>query len=282
MKYGYTAKALKVLALLDTSDARTFRLLIRTLPGKLRNFTPLVAAETILACAAVDVEPLVVYHRLRGHRLYRMLTAQLAQDVAALSPKMVCDVFAALARVGQREDDLKRAIEEVVDKRPFKFHLEHLVSLLRDFGVLGFRSRDLRFLACQRRHQLPECTPSALCAVPYALALHPSQSQNPKACDETERLFLAEVSKLLCTSGAYLLPSDPRAFRTKDDFWFQEMRQRHFRLRRRAKLAGVAVVPAARPPVIETALAAKDTENVEEEERSFDAAAVVPTSVNGV
>lgn len=276
MRYGYNAKALKVLAFLETSDTRTFRLLIRTLPRSVRTFSPLVAAETILACAAVQVEPKAVYHRLRGSKLYRMLVFQLSPEIGALSAKMVCDVFAALARVKQKEGDLKAATEALVLRRPFKFHLEHLVSLLRDFGALGLTSPGIRALVVERASELSECTPSALCAVPYALARHPRGVQGqPDAlghcalfAQAEEAALLAELSKLLCLPGAYALPNRPGAFRSKDDLWFKQMRQRHYRLRRRAKAIGMAVAPGTSSEVPTTA-------NEEEEDDDAGAAAIV-------
>eukprot|EP00927_Polykrikos_kofoidii_P049707 TRINITY_DN43722_c0_g1_i1.p1 TRINITY_DN43722_c0_g1~~TRINITY_DN43722_c0_g1_i1.p1 ORF type:complete len:813 (-),score=127.31 TRINITY_DN43722_c0_g1_i1:122-2560(-) len=271
MKYEYPAKALKVLAFLETADARTFRLLIRSVPRRAYTLSPQVTAETIMACATVGVDPTSKYHSLRGARLYGMLANQLTRSIGALSSKMTCDVFASLARVGRKEVEMALAVEIVAANRPYKFHAEHLVSLLRDFASLDFKSPSLRAMLLLRREELAECTPSALCALPAALAQHrppmpfaltaPRSETSPGLNNKNELIpptaveedngkaaeewLLHETSKLLCKPGAYALPSDPRAFKSKDDFWFKQLRQRNFRLRRRAKMAGGAVAPAS-------------------------------------
>eukprot|EP00928_Gymnodinium_smaydae_P046186 TRINITY_DN30775_c0_g1_i1.p1 TRINITY_DN30775_c0_g1~~TRINITY_DN30775_c0_g1_i1.p1 ORF type:complete len:799 (-),score=190.34 TRINITY_DN30775_c0_g1_i1:74-2470(-) len=253
MKYGYNAKALRILATLDVGDTRTYRSLIRSLPKQVWKFPPNVSAETIIACAAVGVEPDIVYHRLRGNALYCMLTHQLARDVGSLSAKMTCDVFAALAKAGSKEPEMKMALEAVVAQRPYKFHAEHLCSLLRDLGAVGLKSPQVRELLLRRRHELPDCTPSGLSAVPRALAAHPrpyvANGSDPSAAaaesSTLEAELLEDVARLLCTPGEYQLPSDGRVFRSKDDLWFQRLKQRHFRLRRKARLAGKAVAPGA-------------------------------------
>merc|ERR1740122_881150 len=179
------------------------------------------------------------------------LTHRLTRDVGSLTNKMICDVFAALARVGQAEAELKLAVEALVSKRPYKFHAEHLISLLRDFALLQHKSPSLRTLLLGRSAELADCTPSALCAVPEALAGHPRPvvgdlSALAVAGADSEGALLVEVSRLLCKPGMYQLPKDPRVFRSKDDFWWQQIRQRNYRLRRRAAIAGKFIDPG--PP----------------------------------
>lgn len=248
MKYHYPAKALKILAFLETADKRTFRLLIRNQARCIRYLDPLLTADALMACVAVKVEPDVIYHRLRGKFLYHMLAQKLLPEVGSIPSKKVCDVVAALAQAGQPERDLFIHIEVLVNQRPYKFHAEHLVSLLRDFAKLEYRSGDLRATLLERREELRDCTPSALCALPSALAGHP-RKKSPSSVTvgrlrEEEETFLEIASQLLCQPGSYCLPADPRTFRSKDDLWWQQLRQRHFRLRRRAAVAGTAVQPA--------------------------------------
>jgi len=247
MKPVYTAKALKVLTQLETGDRRTFRLLVRTLPRGIFWLPPEAAAESVLALVNIQVEPSTFLHKLPGSRIYNNLCCRLMQCLGALSAKMTCDVLAALAHVGHRQPEFTHAAEAIVNNRPFKFHAEHLVSLLSAFFKLRHPSPGLRSMLVDRRRELSECTPSALCAVPEVLAGHPRPqgSADDVAC-ATEQDMLAEVSRLLCKPGAYTLPSNKDAFRTKDDFWWQELRQRHFKTRRRAARTGTAVEPVKR------------------------------------
>lgn len=247
MKSQYPAKALKVLAFLETGDKRTFRMLIRSQGKCIRLLDPVLTADTIMACVAVSVEPEAVYHRLRGSSLYYGLIMHLLPNVGSLSAKKTCDVLAALVKPGMSVPVFMHSIEAVVKQRPFKFHAEHLVSLLRDFAALGHRSPVVRGLLAGRAAELAECTPSALCSLPAALAGHPAPSEGGGGSDarpDEEERMLAEAARLLCEPGVYRLPSDPRAFRSKDDFWWQQLRQRHFRLRKRAAGANTAVEPA--------------------------------------
>lgn len=235
MKYEYPAKALKVLAFLEAGDKRTFRSLIRHLPRRLYSLPPLLTAESVIACVSVGVEPGEVYHRLRGERLFRILAHHLTPRVEALPAKVICDVTAALAKVERREAELFAAIETLVLKRPFKFHAEHLVSLLRDFAALHHSGgAGLRALLGQRCTELHECTPSALCLVPSVLASH-------RGGDETA--IMAEVSTLLLQPGEYALPKDPRPFRAKDDLWWQRLRLRNYRTRRRGAATAAVALP---------------------------------------
>lgn len=244
MKYNYPAKALKVLAHLEVGDKRTYRALIRTLPRRMWIFSAQTLAETIIACATINVEPSYVYHRLRGGKLYRMLTTQLISKVKELTAKTTCDVWAALANVGQREPELAVVVESLALARPWKFHSEHLISLLRDYGRLGHKSTEMRFMLVQRSGELQECTPSALAAIPSVLAAHDRRGTD--ASEDHD--LLTETSRLLCQPGSYSLPADARIFRHKDAFWWQQLRQRHFRIRRKMRKANAAVEPAPEAP----------------------------------
>jgi len=258
MKDQYPAKALKVLAFLEAADKRTFRLLIRNQLRCIKSLDPVLTADTIMACVALQVAPDTVYHRLWGGTLYHMFTVNLLKGLGSLSAKKTCDVVAALASAGQIEHDLMHVVAGIVVARPYKFHAEHLISLLRDFATCRHKETDMRALLLDRHDQLPECTPSALCSLPDALFGHQARSFSVAGGDSTtsgglghgsenshrdDAEILAEASRLLCAPGAYRLPLDPRALRSKDDFWWQQLRQRHFRLRRRAAAAGVAVEP---------------------------------------
>ncbi|CAJ1408472.1 unnamed protein product [Effrenium voratum] len=242
MKYRYPAKALKILAFLEVGDKRTLRLLVRSVPRAISYLNPQAAAETIMACAKLDIQPEDVFHRVQGWRIYLVLMKKLLPDIGSLTPKMTCDVVAAIAKAGQREYQFVHHVEAAVEQRPFKFHAEHLVSLLRDFAILKQPCPLLRRQLLTRGHELSECTPSGLCALPEALAGHPALP-GAEGEDAKEQL-LEKAAELLCKPGAYRLPSDGRAFRSKDDFWWEQMRQRHFRLRRKAKDRGHSVAPA--------------------------------------
>eukprot|EP00913_Durusdinium_trenchii_P009020 g8486.t1 len=158
---------------------------------------------------------------------------KLMPNLGSLTPKMTCDVVAAFAKAGQKEFQFALHVEAAVEQRPFKFHAEHLISLLRDFATLQQPCLKLRQQLLKRHHELPECTVSGLCALPEALAGHPGGE-----IQEVEQQMLETMSELLCKPEAYQLPKDGR-----DDFWWQQMRQRHFRLRRKALERGSAVAP---------------------------------------
>jgi len=230
MKDHYPAKALKILAFLDLGDKRTFRLLIRTLPRTIPRLSAQGTADTIMACAAIDVVPTATYHRLKGTRLYQKLVSKLLPDIASLPPITLCNVFAALVQVGHKPTELCSNMEALVKHRPFKFHVEHLISLLRDFRHFEHRGQDIFIQLLRRQQELSECTPSALSAVPFVLAGQPRPIAGPQ--EEAEHKFLREVSRLLCKPGNYALPEDARSYRKKDDLWWQKLRQKHFRLRR--------------------------------------------------
>lgn len=238
MRYSYPAKALRVLAFLEVGDKRTLRLLVRSVPRSISYLTPQAAAETIVACVSLDIKPQDVFHRLKAWRLYLVLMKKLMPNLGSLTPKMTCDVVAAFAKAGQKEFQFALHVEAAVEQRPFKFHAEHLISLLRDFATLQQPCLKLRQQLLKRHHELPECTVSGLCALPEALAGHPGGE-----IQEVEQQMLETMSELLCKPEAYQLPKDGRVFRSKDDFWWQQMRQRHFRLRRKALERGSAVAP---------------------------------------
>lgn len=240
MKYSYPAKALKILAFLEVGDKRTLRLLVRNVPRSISYLSPQAAAETIVSCVSLDIQPEDVFHRLKAWRLYLVLLKKLMPELGSLTPKMTCDVVAAIAKAGQKEFQFAVHVEAAVDQRPFKFHAEHLISMLRDFATLQQPCAKMRRLLLNREHELPECTPSALCALPAALAGHQTGPDE----DQVEERMLERISDLLCKPGVYKLPTDGRVFRSKDDFWWEQMRQRHFRLRRRAKERGSAVPTA--------------------------------------
>merc|ERR1711971_29452 len=178
------------------------------------------------------------------------LCLNLEHCVGSLSGKKTCDVVAALAKAGHKERTLMHAVEGVVATRPFKFHAEHFISLLRDFSKLGLYSPGMKNLLLEREAELSECTPSALCSLPSALAGHATPQAGITGVlstvgpDEAEEELTRAASKLLCEEGHYRLPSDARVFRPKDDFWWQQLRQRHFRLKRRAAAQGKEVSTA--------------------------------------
>ncbi|CAE7879051.1 unnamed protein product, partial [Symbiodinium necroappetens] len=100
---------------------------------------------------------------------------KLLPNISALSPKMTCDVLAAVAKAGQKEAEFLQHVEAAVNERPYKYHAEHLISMLRDLSLLKAASAPLRAHLMQRHFELADCTPSALCALPTALAGHPAE-----------------------------------------------------------------------------------------------------------
>eukprot|EP00435_Cladocopium_sp_Y103_P053012 s631_g16.t2 len=168
------------------------------------------AAETIVSCVSLDIQPQDVFHRLKAWRLYLVLLKKLMPELGSLTPKMTCDVVAAIAKAGQKEFQFAVHVEAAVEQRPFKFHAEHLISMLRDFASLQQPCAKMRRLLLKREHELPECTPSALCALPAALAGHRSGDEG-----QVEQRMLEIISDLLCKPGAYRLPTDGRVFRSK-------------------------------------------------------------------
>jgi len=248
MKGGYITKALKVLAHLEVSDKRTFRLLVRALQRELHLMSGTVAAETIVALAMVDIQPEELYHRTRGEKVYRLVTHVLTNHVNEVPSKLLCEVFSALARVRLPEQEMALATVTTVQEFPHKYHAEHVVSLLRDFAQLRYTSCDLRSVLVARRGELAECTPSAICVVPEVLATHPravTGTARPEAMARVEAEMLEDVSRMLREPGVYRLPDNAGAFRTKDDFWWKQLQLRNYRRRKLAKAASQGVVPAA-------------------------------------
>lgn len=253
MQYDYPVKALKIMAFLEATDERTFRLLIRNQLRVVDNVDPRLAADGVMACVALNMQPTTVYHRLVGARLYNRLARRVTEGITSMTAKKICDVLAALAKVGRKEEQLIFAIEGMVLNRSHKFHAEHLVSLLRDFSLLKHRSPSTYELLLSCNHELGECTPSALCLLPEAIfgqrncmlaggRKTGSEGGNFLAIQhEREMQLLADAARLLCKPGEYRLPSNPWAMRSKDDFWWKQLKQRHFRLRRRATAIGAAV-----------------------------------------
>jgi len=127
MKYSYPAKALRILAFLEVGDKRTLRLLVRNVPRSISYLNPQAAAETIIACVSLDIQPQDVFHRLKAWRLYLVLLKKLIPDLGSLTPKLTCDVVAAVAKAGQKEFQFALHVEAAVEQRPFKFHAEHLM-----------------------------------------------------------------------------------------------------------------------------------------------------------
>ncbi|KAF8819845.1 hypothetical protein IE077_004599 [Cardiosporidium cionae] len=174
-----------VLAFLESSDARTFRSLIRKVPRVLGfKWKADFIAETLLACALIGHTDGKVYQRMSQYLQHSRID-QIS------TPTLLCDLVAALVKIQRSEITLFHQIVKRAAQQPSFLHMEHLISLARffksesnsksesntkfesnskseDFSLLHFISPELMALMTipLRYDQLKECSPSAVTYLP--------------------------------------------------------------------------------------------------------------------
>ena len=151
MRSGYAAKALRVLSLLDVSDRRTIRSLIRHIPRSLGKLHQNVVAESLISAARVGYHPRLKYGKRYGSLLYRRLAGKLVtkdprdpnsskSPLASVSGSLIVDVVDALASIQRPQNELFDFVVIDILAFPGKYSTDQLVSLERTFkDKFGFR-----------------------------------------------------------------------------------------------------------------------------------------------
>ncbi|KAF4733361.1 hypothetical protein FOZ62_006019, partial [Perkinsus olseni] len=165
MNGKYVARALRVLAYLETSDRRTFRSLIRRIPHHIINLSPTLLAQTITAAAIVGHNPTKMYCRVRGSVLYQRLCRRLSRRVHEVGPHDLAQAVSSLMMVGSRQEYFFEQIVLCIMDDPLRFHLQQLAAFARAFKTLNFvPSVDILSLFADKT-QLRGCSIDALATV---------------------------------------------------------------------------------------------------------------------
>ncbi|KAF4758557.1 hypothetical protein FOZ63_010511, partial [Perkinsus olseni] len=165
MNGKYVARALRVLAFLETSDRRTFRSLIRRIPHHIINLSPTLLAQTITAAAIVGHNPTKMYCRVRGSVLYQRLCRRLSRRVHEVGPHDLAQAVYSLMMVGSRQEYFFEQIVLCIMDDPLRFHLQQLAAFARAFKTLNFvPSVDILSLFADKT-QLRGCSIDALATV---------------------------------------------------------------------------------------------------------------------
>lgn len=140
MRCGYAAKALRVLTDLNVGDKRTIRSLIRAIPKSLGKLHPPLVAESLVSAVKFGYDPKARYGKRSGSLLYRRLAFRLSSGdggsvaLSRVNADLIIAVVEALSSINRPQPELFDSIVHDISKSPWKYSMDHLVSLQRLFS----------------------------------------------------------------------------------------------------------------------------------------------------
>jgi hypothetical protein len=140
MRSGYVAKALRVVSALDTSDERTCRALVRSVPKSLGKLHPHVVAESIVAATKVGYSPRKRYGKKYGSLFYRRMMLKLNhadEPLVRVGAESVVDVLESIHRISRPNFEFFDTVLDDIERSGEKYSSDQLVRVKRVMDVSG-------------------------------------------------------------------------------------------------------------------------------------------------
>ena len=131
--------------------------LIRQIPRSLESMSPSKIADCVVSMCRLEVFPETKLRRKLGRKLYETFVNMI--EIEELSPLKLSEVINALAvlRLSQFKMLFYR-VERHLQEDPKKFHLEYLVSILKDLRLLHHEVKKISI----RENEIETLSPSSL------------------------------------------------------------------------------------------------------------------------
>jgi hypothetical protein len=140
MRSGYVAKALRVVSALDTSDERTRRALVRSVPKSLGKLHPHVVAESIVAATKVGYLPKKRYGKKYGSLFYRRMMLKLNhadEPLVRVGAGLVVEVLESIHRIGRPNFEFFDTVLDDIERSSAKYSPDQLVRVKRVMDASG-------------------------------------------------------------------------------------------------------------------------------------------------